>query len=70
MKKAKFNLCDHLGHKWKPAYIIGEYNGIPVKIIGCYCGRCFFGYDELSKSVKSLTVQKVASFSEEFFTED
>lgn len=45
MKKLDKFLCKHFGHKWVPVYIGGDN----FNIIGCYCDKCRFGNEDLTR---------------------
>lgn len=59
--------CKFFGHKWEPVFIKGEYNGIKVKFIGCYCRRCRKGYNELINAERLLTKREYGTYSEKYF---
>ena len=54
IEKAK-KKCARWGHKWVPVFIAGEYNGIHVRFIACYCQRCRIGYNDIGDAVSSQT---------------
>ena len=47
----------------------GEYKGINVKFIGCYCNRCKKGKDEIHNTDRKFTDREYATYSEKFFEE-
>jgi len=63
----KISLCDLFGHKWKPVYICGEYNGIRISFIGAFCKRCFKGYPELIDTAKKQTNHIFTTYNEKYF---
>lgn len=65
----RINRCKWFGHKWVPVFIKGEFNGIPVKFIGCYCSRleCEKGDKELRQTNNSLTKREYGTHYEEYF---
>ncbi len=63
------NWCKWLGHKWHPVYI-GKYS--KWKMIGCFCKRCNYGYDDLINFLSFLQYNKgfdFGTYNEKYFIE-
>ena len=55
--------CNWFGHKWIPVFIKGDN----VKIIGCYCGRCKKGRQELADFLETIENTEYGTYNEKYF---
>ena len=63
----KIDKCKWFGHKWKPVFIKGKYNGLETKFISCYCERCNKGFKEVRVINDLAEDRKYGTYSEKYF---
>lgn len=63
----KIDKCKLFGHKWTPIFIKGKYNNKTVKFIGCFCGRCRKGHDEILEVNELAIDREFGTYNEKYF---
>lgn len=63
----KINLCNFVGHKWIPVYIIGYFGNVKTKFIGAECKRCGYGHNDLLETVSKMDRCPVNTYTEKYY---